>query len=311
LVKEAKKKGVARLMVVLALVSVGLLGLWFAWRGLTSKVTNLMVEVQGVRQGYLEDQVKARAVVLREETLVPAPGAGRFENLTREGERVRKGAVLGYFYPEQGEEYQVMRAPVSGVVSYRPDGLEDALAAFQLDEPDMEVFSLQPARKTGISMSYHQGQPLFKVIDNLSPTVLLATFPVHTAGKPVHKGQTLVVRWQGKNLGTATVTGLGRARDRVILRLVLDSFCDDLIYHRVIDVDLVARQYHGVLIPRGAITEKNGCTGVYYLRNETVHFKEVKVVATRGDRAVVEGIKPGDYVVTTPALVDEGMVTGK
>ena len=62
----------------------------------------------------------------------------------------------------------------------------------------------------------------------------------------------------------------------------------------------------GVIIPAGALVEREGATGIYLNQGGKVKFKEVTVTRCMDERALVEGIEPGSMVIARPELVEEG-----
>lgn len=306
--KEKRNRVLARLVIVsLAAALVVALG-WSAYRQIAGKVTGMMVGIEYVQEGCLEDRVRAEAVVVHQETLIPSPGRGRFENLVLEGERVRKGSRVGHFYLENGSKSLTISAPISGVVSYRPDGLEEIMAQLDIEHPRSVVFSYQSAVSEEQGLSYQSGQPLLKMVNNLTPTVLVVRFPHHALGESLQVGQVIDVIGDKDVLGRGKVVGLESKGEQVVASLALDSFCEELINQRRLEVDLVKKRYYGGLVPSQAIIEKEGHTGVFCLRQEKVFFKPVEVVVMRDEWGVVKGLDKGECLVTTPELVHEGMV---
>ncbi|MGI6487683.1 MAG: HlyD family efflux transporter periplasmic adaptor subunit [Syntrophothermaceae bacterium] len=306
--KEKRNRVLVRLVIVLLAAALVVAVGWNVYRQIAGKVTGMMIGVEHVQEGCLEDRVRAEAVVIHQETLIPSPGRGRLENLVLEGERVRKGSRVGNFYLQNGQSTTIS-APISGVVSYRPDGLEEMLAQLDIEHPRSVVFSYQSAVSEEQELSYQSGQPLLKMVNNLTPTVLVVRFPHHVLGEPLQVGQVIEeVIWDKSRLGRGKVAGLQSKDEQVVASLVLDSFCAELINQRRLEVDLIKKRYYGGLVPSQAIIEKDGHTGVFCLRQEKVFFKSAEVVVTRDEWAVVKGLDKGEYVVTTPELVHEGMV---
>lgn len=307
LIKEKKKKVLARLVIALVLMGLVLTGGWVTYREVTTRVTSLVMGVAQSREGLLVDRVRAKAIVVHEESVVPSPAKGRFENLVREGERVRRGTLLGRFYPEGSGGSINIIAPVSGIVSYRPDGLEEVLDESHLRDLKPEAFSYQPSTIRDDKLTKQSGQPLLKIINNLHPTALLISVPKRSAGR-LEIGTVEEVKWANRNLGGAKITRMSKAGDEVLAYLVLYSCRTDLLDQRLIEVDLITKSYYGILVPSSAITSKNGVKGVYCLRKERVYFKQVDVVVSREGESMVTGLSPDEYVVTSPELVREGMV---
>ena len=63
-------------------------------------------------------------------------------------------------------------------------------------------------------------------------------------------------------------------------------------------VSLVIRSRSGVIVPKSAILEREGKTGVLTIQKTYARFVPVEVLMTLGDKAVVRGISAGDEVVS-------------
>jgi len=63
-------------------------------------------------------------------------------------------------------------------------------------------------------------------------------------------------------------------------------------------VSLLIRSRTGTIIPKSAIIDKDGKTGVLTIQKTYARFVPVEVLMDKGDKAVVRGISPGDEVVT-------------
>jgi hypothetical protein len=84
-------------------------------------------------------------------------------------------------------------------------------------------------------------------------------------------------------------------------RVALDSLV------RSAEVSLLVRSRSGIIVPRSALIEKDGKTGVLAVQKTYARFVAVEVLMTQGDRAVVRGgISPGDEIVTRALKFLEG-----
>ena len=61
-----------------------------------------------------------------------------------------------------------------------------------------------------------------------------------------------------------------------------------------------------MIIPAGALVDREGVFGVFLNRGGRVRFNEVTVIRIQDDEAMVEGLEPGSMVIARPALVEEG-----
>ncbi|ADI01597.1 MAG TPA: hypothetical protein GXX39_06485 [Syntrophothermus lipocalidus] len=306
LAKQKKQKRlILKLLFVLVLIS-AMLAVAAAYRAVTGKLSVMRMEVEESKEGVLEETLTGTAMVVQEETVLRSPADGRFENLVREKERVRRGAILGRLYTESGTESYDVTAPIAGVVLYQTDGLETVMVPSKLGDlhPQMFAYSIHVVR--GVENLLHKGDAFAKIVNNLKPTGLVVK--TEDTADPLADGQEVGVRYKNLDLGTARVISIERGNDYTLVGLIMSGFVMEVADRRSIPVELVIRRYEGIIVPTRALTTKAGRLGVYCLRKETVVFKEVQLVARKAGHSVVRGLDAGEYVVTTPDLVKEGMV---
>ena len=277
-----------------------------AYRAAADRVSAMRLEVEETRKGVLEEVVTGTALVAHEETVIHAPEEGYFENLVRERERVRRGAILGKFFAENGTQSHEITAPAAGVVIYQTDGLESLLVPSKVEHLHPQVFSYNISFVRGLGGRLNKGEAFAKVVNNLKPNGLVVKLT--DKKDTLTRGQEVEVRSGGKELGKAQVVAVQHVDDYILIGLMMDQFVIALADSRLLPVELVVKRYEGTIIACPALTEVDGKLGVYCLRKETVIFKEAEVVARKGGKAVVRGVEPGEYVITTPGLVREGMV---
>ncbi|MHB8946025.1 MAG: HlyD family efflux transporter periplasmic adaptor subunit, partial [Bacillota bacterium] len=82
-----------------------------------------------------------------------------------------------------------------------------------------------------------------------------------------------------------------------------DQFLTEFADLRRTPVQVVKESYAGVIVPRGALAQREGREGVFILRKSQVIFKPVTVVGFDRRRVAIDGIDPGAQVVTNPWLV--------
>lgn len=68
-----------------------------------------------------------------------------------------------------------------------------------------------------------------------------------------------------------------------------------------------AAQPAGVLVPAGAVLERDGSRGVFVIENGTARWRQVETGATAGDQLeVLSGVSPGDQLILDPQAVSDG-----
>ena len=290
------------LLAVVIIVGIGGLMLFIYY-----KTCMFLINVQDAEYHELEDRVSASAILIKKETVVKAPARGRFENQTKEGERVRSGSTAGLFYPEGEIKPKSMSVPLSGVISFKPDGWEEILQDFSLDNGDQNIFNYSPRPLNDGSFQYETGEPLFKIIDNLVPLKMVVTIQLSALSEPLAINDRLQIRYKDETLGEAVCVSVWTGENRQTAVLGLRGFNELLLDQRRIEVDCITNTYRGVVIPKESLVKSQTGDAVYKINKGRIELSALKVLAICNDQAVVEGIQPGETVVTTPGLVSDGM----
>lgn len=301
--KSNRAQNGLRLMVKLLILIAVFLALIGSVIYISRWVKTMLIGTETVRAGELDDYSRVSCVVINKEIVWNAPMRGRFENLMMEGERIRRGTLIGYFYPDGTDSKLLVRADRSGVICYHPDGLAQYLS--QIDQKNMnsQVFEYEPQVINDGSFHFEKGQPVLRIIDNLTPTGLVAQY---SAARPVKVDDAFSIKYRGQDIGRAVCRSIKITKSGRILFLTMDKFSSSLMEKRKPVLNFVSKSYQGVIIPRKSLLERNHVRGVYCLVNETVEFEPIKILYSRNDQAVVDGLSDGDCIITTPGLVNEG-----
>ncbi len=91
-----KKKSKFKFIAVIALVAL-VLYLFAALFVTLNKNLSTTVALNG----YIQESVSAKGYVFRDQTVINAPGGGYVDFVSQEGDRVKKGQIIAYLYPEQ------------------------------------------------------------------------------------------------------------------------------------------------------------------------------------------------------------------
>lgn len=266
-------------------------------------VKTILINAEVVRTGEMDDSVQVNCLVLNREYVYSAPERGRFENLLVEGERVRRGTLIGYYYPDGEESALKVRAQQSGVVCYHPDNLEKKLLQVNSDNFNTSLLQYQPHVINDGSFHFEKGQPVLKMLDNLASTNLIGEYP---ASHSIKAGDVISIKYQGQFIGEAKCLNAKGIKAGKLIFLAMDGFCIDLMDKRKPRLGLVSQSYQGVIVPKDSLVRQNGVWGVYRVVDQTVEFESVTILYKRNDQVVVQGLSDGDYVVTTPGMVHVG-----
>ena len=181
-------------------------------------------------------------------------------------------------------EYQ--RAPKSGIVSYRIDGLEETLSLEkfnQLNEQYLENLEL----KTGqiISASNDGG----KVIDNFKCYIAMTLNSKEAMEAKVN--DKVKLRISNEDEEDAKIIQINEESGKRTIIFQVDRMTEDLINHRKISIDVIWWDVTGLKVPNQALTEENG---LYYVtRNKAgVQAKILVKVKKQTDKySIIESYK--------------------
>lgn len=185
---------------------------------------------------------------------------------------------------KNGSEYQ--KAPMSGVVSYRVDGLEESLTPELFDiinEQYLDGLDL----KTGqiISASNECG----KVIDNFK--CYIAVTMNSKEAKEAKVNDTVQIRISNKEEENAKIIQINEESGKRTIIFQINKMSEDLINHRKIAVDVIWWDISGLKVPNQALMQENG---LYYVtRNKAgVQSKILVKVKKQTDKySIIESYK--------------------
>lgn len=159
---------------------------------------------------------------------------------------------------KNGAEY--IKSPISGVVSYRVDGLEEKLSIDKFDnitEEYLEEIDL----KTGqiIATSNESG----KVIDNFK--CYIAVTMDSEKAMEAQVGDKVQIRTSNKEEMKAEIAHINEESDKRTIIFKVNKMTEDLINHRKMAIDVIWWNKSGLKVPNQALIEENGL--YYVLRN--------------------------------------------
>lgn len=204
------------------------------------------------------------------------------------GEKSPKGSYLSQLIAERkqyesqlnsGAEY--VKAPVSGIVSYKVDGLESTL------QPTTECFST-------LSKSYLEGLNLKtgkmvatseesgKIIDNT--TCYIATISNSEEAKQAKTGDKVKVRLPNNSEISAEIAYIAQEDDdEYLLVIKIGKEIEELLNYRKISFDLIWWSASGLKVPNQAIIEQNNLN--YVVKNRAGYLSKMLVnVKKQGEK---------------------------
>ncbi len=207
------------------------------------------------------------------------------------GDLSPKGSYLNQLISERksyesqlnsGAEY--VKAPSSGIVSYKVDGLEEVLTPDNFSTLSKEYLQSLDL-KTGkiVATSSENG----KIIDNFS--CYIATISSSKEAQKAEIGQKVNLRLSNNTEVSAEITNIIKDEEKeIVIILKLEKEVDELINYRKITFDLIWWNDSGLKVPNQAIVESEGLN--YVVRNRAGYLSKILVkIKNQGEKySIVE-----------------------
>lgn len=269
-------------------------------KGQVEKVTSEIKEISdAIKEAIRKSQPeKANELKSRADRLAASEREIRQEVDRLEGLRQ---ALLKGRDPKNILEGRVLNAPSAGILSFRVDGWEELITPEGLEGITPQSLAQLPERLLPLEDGANiiAGLPVFKVIDSLK--VYLAV-PVSAADAVrIQQARRVSIRTDGSGETEAVFwwRQTNPGGEQAVVILSTDTF--PLEFHRIrrADFEIVLRRFEGVVVPRAALVELDGRTGVY-LSGSRSKFWPVQVKGGSESRVVVEGLNPGALILGNP-----------
>lgn len=179
---------------------------------------------------------------------------------------------------------EYIKAPISGIVSYRVDGLEDVLKVEDFSKFNKEFFHNLDL-KTGqtVALSEEMG----KIINNYQCYIIFNS--KSNEAKKSKVGDTIKIRLQNSNVINATIENIINEEDKTkTITIKITKNIEDLISYRKISFDIIWWSEEGYKIPTEAIKEEDGKS--YIIRNRNGYYDKmlIKILKQNDEYCIVE-----------------------
>ena len=181
-----------------------------------------------------------------------------------------------------GAEY--VKAPMSGIVSYKVDGLEDKLTPDMFSSLSKKYLESLDLKTGKIVASNNEAG---KVIDNFC--CYIATISDSEDAKNAEVGQKVSVRLSNNAEISAEITNIIKEdNEEILLILKINEQIEELINYRKISFELIWWSKTGLKIPNQSIVTENYLN--YVVRNRAGYLSKllVKVTKTGDKNSIVE-----------------------
>lgn len=197
-----------------------------------------------------------------------------------------------------------LKAPVSGIVSFFFDGLEEQAKPATFDKLDFET--IKGLKENIIQVKdgneIQKGIPVFKVIDNYHCDV--AFLCDTNSSISFEKGEKISYRINNnEKLFSSKIKQLISKGDEVLIIFSHDQFEQSFIEHRKIDLEIRNMKVNGILIPIESVVKVEGQEGIYQKKKGIITFVPLNIM-TRNEKNVIASEFSGQgEVVINPQFI--------
>lgn len=280
----------------------------FAGNFLVAKTAG--VEVLSMRE--VSPAVALDGLLIKEETLVRSPADGQIQFIPPDGQRLELGAPaarVAVALDDAGGITQGIAAPRAGVFCTHIDGAEGLLTPDKLDVLDLAKIEKIGEKKNPLlsGSRVEKGQPVFKIIDNLTPVYYHCTIPRDELASELTVRRGMGGIWENLPLNFRVHRLIDKG-DRWEAFLLLSDYPDAILHYRKTRIRLITKKLKGLLVPRSAVVEREGSPGVYRVVKKKARWVPVQIEGELDGEVAVAGpdLKEGDRYVSSPRFVCEG-----
>jgi putative membrane fusion protein len=291
------------------ILSIALVGgtLWFIFSNITSRT----IKFEEAQTGTITHELKVAAIFANQELPLSAPFSGSVQFMGDDGQRFRRGEVVGTLQPEgaasgtipENAQNHTILATMGGLFFHQTDGLETIMTTENLTSMDLSRLLVQTANVKISGANVQAGEFVGKIVNNLVPTqafLEMASIEGLTVGKTIRL-----------TVGEQTVSAkiLRKSEKPTGVVVLFPYYIDGSATKRRQEVTWIYQSpTSGVLVPKSALWTQGEELGVFLWREGVVHFKEVKVLDQDNIHACIENLTSGIPIVITPRNGLEGLV---
>lgn len=186
---------------------------------------------------------------------------------------------------------QYVNSTISGIVSYRIDGLEDKLTVDNLDNltsnylKKLELSTGQVVGKT---------ENKAKVINNFKCYIAI-TFNSNEANN-AKVGNSVTLRLSSENKVKATVYKIKEEGSNKLIFFEITDDVEKLINYRKISIDVIWWEYSGLIVPKNSILYENGKSYIFIKNNANSIKTLVKVEKENDSYCVIDNYSSEELI---------------
>jgi putative membrane fusion protein len=187
---------------------------------------------------------------------------------------------------------QYVEAPISGMVSYKIDGLESVLLPTNFSNLNKE-FLENLNIKTGQTIVSNTTQG--KIVNNYCGYIIFNSSSDEAKSSKVN--DKITIKTQSSNENTAIIRNIIEESDGSrTIALEVNKEIEELIEYRKISFDIIWWEASGFRVPNSAIKEINGIKYVVRNRNGYLNDMPVKILKQNDEYCIVSGYSRSELI---------------
>ncbi|MFX4261443.1 HlyD family efflux transporter periplasmic adaptor subunit [Pelotomaculum propionicicum] len=250
-------------------------------------------------------------ILIKDEKVVKSPSNGMLRLVVPDGRRLEMGgkaAEIVSAVQDIGEVTYDIYTDSTGILCSHLDGYESTLSPQNIGVLEMPVIEKTADKPLSDGAGVDKGQPVFKIIDNLSPVSVYGAIPKSALPDGyLEKRRSLQASWENLNL-SITPGDINDTGDNLEGFYLLSDFPESIIHHRKVKITVTTRVLKGFLVPEKAIVYRDSKPGIYHVVKKKALWKPVEIEGELSGKVAVsgDGIEEGARFVSNPVLVREG-----
>jgi putative membrane fusion protein len=270
-----------------------------------------VAKIQILSNQIVSETIPLDGILIKEEKVVKSPSAGRLHLVEPDGKRLEMGAKAAEIIvagQDSGEHIIDISTNATGILCSHLDGLESILAPQNIDMSELKNIGKIIVNSNLDGTNIDEWQPVFKIIDNLSPVSIYVSIPKASLTSGYwDKPAPLQASWENYILEIIP----GKLLDNSEMMegfYQIPGYPEVLLHQRKVQLIVTARQLKGLLVPDKAVVYRDGEPGVYLAVKKKALWKPVVIEGELAGKTAVsgEGFNEGSRFISNPVLIREG-----
>lgn len=263
-------------------------------------LNNFIIKTEILQETTYHKGYDTTAYIFYNEVLLKARNEGTFKPLVNEGDRIGRQQPLGQI----GSRTHL--SPISGIVSYKYDKLEEASDPFESSSFNLQAIKEFHSDFDNSDKDYYlEGEIVLKIRDNLAKAKIYLELPIDSFKEPIKEGEIIKLKLVNEEDPLrARVTNLKGLGQKAILLLEFIDSPEET--SRFEEVKIITEEIKTYLVPQKALVKKNDSIGLYQVSKGLLIFKEINFLGQDEDHVFTDSFDRVTEIISNPRFAREG-----